>query len=68
MPPTGDPFAQSCVRRGATGRDTCDSCRTTRHSTNDPESAVPIDRNPNFGNTTSRYSPFNRRLGARVTF
>jgi hypothetical protein len=32
------------------------------------ESAVPIGRNPNFGNTTSRYSPFNMRFGARVTF
>jgi hypothetical protein len=32
------------------------------------ESQVPIGRNPNFGNTTSRYSPFYARFGARLTF
>jgi hypothetical protein len=32
------------------------------------ESAVPIGRNPNFGNTTSRYSPAYVRFGMRLTF
>jgi len=32
------------------------------------ESAVPIGRNPNFGNTTARYAPLYARLGVRVTF
>jgi hypothetical protein len=35
---------------------------------NGAESAVPIGRNPNFGNTTARYSPFYTRFGARITF
>jgi hypothetical protein len=32
------------------------------------ESAVPIGRNPNFGNTTSRYAPMYVQFGARLTF
>ena len=32
------------------------------------ETALPIGRNPNFGNTTVRYAPLYARLGARLTF
>jgi hypothetical protein len=32
------------------------------------ESAVPIGRNPNFGNTTARYAPASALMGFRVTF
>jgi len=32
------------------------------------ESQKPIGRNPNFGNTTTRYAPAYARIGARVTF
>jgi hypothetical protein len=32
------------------------------------ESAKPIGRNPNFGNTTSRYAPTSAQIGFRVTF
>ena len=32
------------------------------------ETATPIGRNPNFGNTNVRYSPGNARLGLRLTF
>jgi len=32
------------------------------------ESALPIGRNPNFGNTTARYAPASAQLGFRVTF
>ena len=32
------------------------------------ESAKPIGRNPNFHNTTGRYSPMSARLGVRLTF
>jgi outer membrane receptor protein involved in Fe transport len=35
---------------------------------NGKESAVPIGRNPNFHNVTSRYAPLSVRLGARLTF
>ncbi len=35
---------------------------------NGAESSAPIGRNPNFGNTTARYSPFYVRFGARLTF
>jgi len=32
------------------------------------ETGVPIGKNPNFGNTTSRYAPANARVGLRLTF
>lgn len=32
------------------------------------ESATPIGRNPNFGNTAARYAPASAQLGFRVTF
>ncbi len=32
------------------------------------ETAEPIRRNPNYGNTTSRYSPLTVQLGARLSF
>jgi outer membrane receptor protein involved in Fe transport len=32
------------------------------------ESATPVGRNPNFGNTTARYAPASAQLGFRVTF
>jgi outer membrane receptor protein involved in Fe transport len=32
------------------------------------EQANPIGRNPNFGNTTSRYAPAYARIGAKLTF
>ncbi|HEX3762190.1 MAG TPA: TonB-dependent receptor, partial [Kofleriaceae bacterium] len=32
------------------------------------ETSKPISRNPNFGNTSSRYAPAFGRLGARLTF
>ena len=32
------------------------------------EQPNPVGRNPNFGNTTSRYAPAFGRLGARLTF
>jgi hypothetical protein len=32
------------------------------------ETSVPIGKNPNFRNTTSRYAPANARLGVRLTF
>ncbi len=32
------------------------------------ETADPIERNPNFHNTTSRYSPFYARIGAQLSF
>jgi len=32
------------------------------------ESAKPIGRNPNFGNTTSRYAPTSAQIGFRFTF
>ncbi|HTL36472.1 MAG TPA: TonB-dependent receptor, partial [Kofleriaceae bacterium] len=35
---------------------------------NGAESATPIGRNPNYGNTTARYSPLFARFGARLTF
>jgi hypothetical protein len=35
---------------------------------NGNESSAPIGRNPNFGHTTQRYSPFYIRFGARLTF
>jgi hypothetical protein len=35
---------------------------------NGVESASPIGRNPNYGNTTARYSPLFGRFGLRVTF
>lgn len=35
---------------------------------NGVEQAKPIGRNPNFGNTTSRYAPAYGRIGARLTF
>ena len=38
---------------------------------NDPEGAEtssPSNRNPNYGNVSSRYSPFQARFGARLTF
>ena len=35
---------------------------------NGGETTTPIRRNPNFGNTTARYSPLAVQLGARLTF
>ncbi|HUS32562.1 MAG TPA: carboxypeptidase regulatory-like domain-containing protein [Kofleriaceae bacterium] len=35
---------------------------------NGVESSTPLGRNPNYGNTTARYSPLYARFGARVTF
>jgi hypothetical protein len=35
---------------------------------NGVESAVPLGRNPNFGNTTARYAPASAQVGFRVTF
>jgi hypothetical protein len=35
---------------------------------NGAESSAPIGRNPNFGNTTARYTPLYVQLGARLTF
>jgi outer membrane receptor protein involved in Fe transport len=32
------------------------------------ESATPLGRNPNYQNTTARYSPLYARIGARITF
>jgi hypothetical protein len=32
------------------------------------ESSVPIGRNPNFGNTISRYAPMSAQIGFRLTF
>ncbi|MBS1123996.1 MAG: TonB-dependent receptor plug, partial [Deltaproteobacteria bacterium] len=32
------------------------------------ETSIPIGTNPNFRNTTSRYSPGNARIGVRLTF
>jgi hypothetical protein len=32
------------------------------------ESAKPIGRNPNFGNTISRYAPSSAQIGFRLTF
>ncbi len=32
------------------------------------ESATPLGRNPNFGNTTARYAPASAQVGFRVTF
>jgi hypothetical protein len=32
------------------------------------ETADPVSRNPNFGNTAARYAPLSGRLGARVSF
>jgi hypothetical protein len=32
------------------------------------ESALPVGRNPNFGNTTARYAPASAQVGFRVTF
>jgi hypothetical protein len=32
------------------------------------ETGVPIGKNPNYGNTTSRYAPANARIGLRLTF
>jgi hypothetical protein len=35
---------------------------------NGNESAQPLGRNPNFGNTTGRYAPASAQVGFRVTF
>jgi hypothetical protein len=35
---------------------------------NGAESSAPIGRNPNFGNTTARYTPLYVQFGARLTF
>ncbi len=35
---------------------------------NGQESQTPIKRNPNYGNTTARYSPLTAQLGARLSF
>jgi outer membrane receptor protein involved in Fe transport len=32
------------------------------------ETAIPVGRNPNFGNTTARYAPASAQVGFRVTF
>ncbi len=39
-----------------------------RVDTHGNETSTPIGRNPNFGNTASRYAPAFGRLGARLTF
>jgi hypothetical protein len=35
---------------------------------NGAETAVPIGKNPNFRNTTGRYSPLNANFGMRLNF
>jgi outer membrane receptor protein involved in Fe transport len=50
------------------GGDFRDLIWTKQLDTNGLETAQPITRNPNFGNTAGRYSPFSARLGARLSF